>query len=89
MMNKHTLTDREMLTDALSSEKFMTDNYNNYANECASPSLMNEFMNLLSEEHQIQHDVFSEMQKRGWYPTQDAPEEKIRQAKMKFSSTMN
>ena len=65
MMNKHTLTDREMLTDALSSEKFMTDNYNNYANECASPSLMNEFMNLLSEE-QIQHDVFSEMQKRGW-----------------------
>ena len=50
---------------------------------------MNEFMNLLSEEHQIQHDVFSEMQKRGWYPTQDAPEEKIRQAKMKFSSPMN
>ena len=53
-MPKQTLTDREMLTDALSSEKFMTENYNTYANECASPSLMNEFMNLLSEEHQIQ-----------------------------------
>ena len=56
-MQKHTLNDREILCDALSSEKFMTENYNNYANECASPSLMNEFMNLLSEEHQIQHDV--------------------------------
>ena len=40
-MQKHTLNDREMLTDALSSEKFMTENYNQYANECASPSLMN------------------------------------------------
>lgn len=46
-MQKHTLNDREILCDALSSEKFMTENYNNYANECASPSLMNEFMNLL------------------------------------------
>ena len=50
---------------------------------------MNEFMNLLSEEHQIQHDIFSEMQKRGWYPTQDAPAEKIAQTKMKFSSSSN
>ena len=85
-MQKHTLNDREMLTDALSSEKFMTENYNQYANECASPSLMNEFMNLLSEEHQIQHDVFSELQKRGWYPTQSAPAEKVQQAKLKFSN---
>lgn len=75
-MPKQTLTDREMLTDALSSEKFMTENYNTYANECASPSLMNEFMNLLSEEHQIQHDVFSELQKRGWYPTQSCSRRK-------------
>lgn len=87
-MNKHTMTDKEMLTDSLSSEKFMTDHYNHYANECASPSLMNEFMNLLSEEHQIQHDVFTEMQKRGWYQTQDAPAEKIQQAKLKFSSSL-
>lgn len=86
-MNKHTMTDKEMLTDALSSEKFMTDHYNQYANECASPSLMNEFMNLLSEEHQIQHDVFTEMHKRGWYQTQEAPAEKVQQAKLKFSSS--
>lgn len=50
---------------------------------------MNEFMNLLSEEHQIQHDVFTEMQKRGWYQTQQAPADKAQQAKMKFSSQAN
>lgn len=64
----------------------LTENYNQYANECASPSLMNEFMNLLSEEHQIQHEVFTELQKRGWYPTQEAPAEKVQQAKLKFSN---
>ena len=48
---------------------------------------MNEFMNLLSEEHQIQHDVFTEMHKRGWYQTQEAPAEKVQQAKLKFSSS--
>lgn len=85
-MAKNTLSDREMLIDALSSEKYMTDGYNTFTNECASPSLMNEFMNLLCEEHQIQHDVFTEMQKRGWYPTQPATEDKIQQAKLKFSS---
>ena len=74
-MQKHTLNDREMLTDALSSEKFMTENYNQYANECASPSLMNEFMNLLSEEHQIQHEVFTELQKRCLLYTSDAADE--------------
>ena len=85
-MMKETLNDREMLTDALSSEKFMTENYNTFTNECASPTLMNEFMNLLSEEHQIQHDIFSEMQKRGWYPTPMAEEQKIQSAKQKFSA---
>ena len=83
-MQKHTLNDREMLTDALSSEKFMTENYNQYANECASPSLMNEFMNLLSEEHQIQHEVFTELQKRGWYQVQQADMQQINQTKQKF-----
>ena len=85
-MQKHTLNDREILCDALSSEKFMTENYNNYANECASPSLMNEFMNLLSEEHQIQHDVFTEMQKRGWYAPPEAQQQMIDQTKTKFQN---
>ena len=85
-MQKNSLTDREMLTDALVSEKFMTSGYNTFTNECASTSVLNEFMSLLNEEHQMQHEVFTEMQKRGWYPTQQAPSDKIQQVKMKFSS---
>ena len=85
-MSHNTLSDKEMLIDALDSEKYMTEGYNTYSNECASASLMKEFMDLLGEEHQIQHDVFLEMQKRGWYPTQQAEKSKIQQAKLKFSA---
>lgn len=82
--NQSGLTEQEMLTDALSSQKLMTDIYNNGANECASPALKADFMNILYEEHQIQHEIFTEMQKRGWYQTEQAQPEKIHQAKQKF-----
>lgn len=85
-MNNQNLTEQEMLTDALSSQKFMTENYNIFAGECASPAVKADFMNILNEEHQIQHEVFTEMQKRGWYPVEPADQNKINQAKQKFSA---
>ena len=69
--------DREMMEDVLSSQKFVTEGYNTFANECASPAVMSELMNILNEEHQIQHEVFDEMVKRGWYQTEPAPQKKI------------
>lgn len=85
-MQSQSFNDKEMLMDALSSQKMMTESYNQFANECASSMLLNEFLNLLSEEHQIQHDVFTELQKRGWYQLQDAPPEKIEQVKKNLTS---
>jgi spore coat protein CotF len=60
----------------LSSQKLLTGNYNNFAGECASPALLSEMMNILNEEHQIQHQVFDEMQKRGWYQTEPAQQQR-------------
>ncbi|MEM1485339.1 spore coat protein [Oscillospiraceae bacterium PP1C4] len=85
-MNINQFGDREMMEDILSSQKFTTDSYNNFANECASPAVMSELMNILNEEHQIQHEVFSEMTKRGWYPTEPAQQQKVDQCKQKFAS---
>lgn len=77
--------DREILDDMLASQKDITGLYNNCANECASNALQNEFMTLLGEEHQLQMEIFTEMQKRGWYNTQQAPQDKIQQARERFS----
>lgn len=79
-------TDQDMMAEALTSQKFITTTYNTFANECASPALKSEFVNILNEEHQIEHEIFTEMQKRGWYQTQPADEENVAQAKMKFSN---
>ena len=84
--NLSSFTEKEMLDDMLSSQKFVTDGYNTSANECATPVIKSEFMNILNEEHQIQHEVFLEMQKRGWYQTDAADQNKINQARQKFSA---
>lgn len=86
MNNQNQFGDREMMEDALSSQKFITENYNTFANECSCPAVMSEFMNILNEEHQIQHEVFDEMSKRGWYPTEAAQQQKIDQCKQKFTT---
>ncbi|MDF2632177.1 MAG: spore coat protein [Caproiciproducens sp.] len=85
-MNNAQMQEKEILNDVLASEKAVTGAYNNFANECATPNVRDEFMRILTEEHQIQADVFDEMQKRGWYPTPAAEQQKIQQAKQKFQN---
>lgn len=80
------MQDKEMLHDSLSSQKEITGIYNTFTNECASTALRNEMLNILHDEHSIQADIFTEMQKRGWYPTEMAEEQKIQSAKQKFTS---
>lgn len=82
-----TFGDREIMEDLLSSQKQITAEYNTAANDCASSGLQSEFMTLLGEEHQIQMELFQEMQKRGWYPTEAAPQQKIAEAKEQFTGT--
>lgn len=89
MNNNTNFGDREMLDDALASQKFVSENYNTFANECASAAMQSELMNILNEEHQIQHEIFTEMQKRGWYTVEQADANKINQAKTKFQGASN
>ncbi len=85
-MNNGQMQEKEILNDVLASEKAVTGAYNTFANECATPNVRDEFMRILTEEHQIQADVFDEMKKRGWYPTPAAEQQKIQQAKQKFQN---
>lgn len=85
--NSYQFGEKEMLSDALSSQKFTTDGYNTFANECSNPAVKGEIMNILNEEHQIQFEIFSEMHKRGWYPVQQAEQQKIVQTKQKYQNS--
>ena len=77
-------SDKDRLQDGLASQKFITENYNTLANECLTPEVRGAFMSLLTEEHDIQNEIFTEMHKRGWYQVEPAEQQKINQAKTKF-----
>ncbi|MGL4738301.1 MAG: spore coat protein [Cellulosilyticaceae bacterium] len=73
--------EKEILTDALDSEKSATCLYNTFANECVHPDLRDTLLNILDQEHDIQFDVFNAMHARGYYPTPAAEQQKIAEAK--------
>jgi spore coat protein CotF len=80
------IPEKDMMNDVLSSQKFITDTYNTFTNECATPDVRDEFLRLLGEEHQIQAEVFDLMKQRGWYQVPAADQQKVQQAKQKFQS---
>lgn len=85
-MHKISMSEKEFLHDALTSQKFITGTYNSFANECATPNVRNDFIRILNEEHQIQADLFNEMHRRGWYETKPAQTQQITQAKQKYQN---
>ena len=78
--------DEKRLTDALNSQKYITDHYNTFANETATPQLKSTVMQILADEHQIQHEVFCEMNNRGWYQTTPAESQKLQNAITKYEN---
>ena len=77
-------SEKEILADALASEKTATDHYNTFATECAHDRVRNAILKCLEGEHEIQKNVFDEMHSRGYYPTPAADSTKLDQVKQKF-----
>ena len=88
-MNNFLSCDKELLEDCLNSQKHIETNYNIWANECIDCCLRDDMMNILKEEHDIQADLFTEMQNRGWYATEAADANKITQTRQKLDQAMN
>ncbi len=80
--------EKAKLNDSLTGQKDLTNSYNSFANECSSPELKGLFMNILSEEHTIQHDLFCEMKKRGWVEVPAVEQSKVQETVNKFKSSI-
>ncbi|MBQ9413981.1 MAG: spore coat protein [Clostridia bacterium] len=80
------MQDKEMMNDVLSSEKSMTELYNTYTNECASSGIRHTMLTILNESHSMQADIFDDMQRRGWYQTTPAEQQKIQSVKQQYSA---
>jgi spore coat protein CotF len=81
------LDDKQLLKESLISQKHITSSYNTYAGECVSVPLRKSMLNILTEEHEIQANIFEDLQTRGWYQVEAAPQQKIDQTKQKLQSS--
>ncbi len=77
--------DKEVLNEALTTEKSTTGTYNTFANECVNPQLRNDLMQILNTTHRMQADIFNELQSKGIYQPCQADQQKVSQAKQKYS----
>ena len=80
-------TDQQILQDSLLTEKHVTDSYNLYAGECVNEQLRTTMLNILTDVHTIQANIFSTMQSNGWYQVDPADQQKIQKARQKFQAT--
>ena len=78
--------EKEILGDALAAQKCATTVFNNFSNECVHEGLRNTMLDILADEHTMQQDVFCSMHERGFYPTPDADQNKIDEAKQKHAA---
>lgn len=81
------LTEQQILQDSLISQKHLTDTYNLFAGECTNEQLRSTMLNILTDEHKIQSDIFNSMQSHGWYQVEAADQQKIQKARQKFQNT--
>lgn len=77
--------EKEILGDALAAQKSATNLFNTFSNECVHEGLRSTMLDILADEHTMQQDVFCSMHERGFYPTPDAEQNKIDEAKQKYS----
>lgn len=80
-MNEQNLTERELLTDLLHTEKDMAKTYAGSVTESASPKLRQLLIRHMTECAEDQLCVFNEMQSRNMYPTKPAQQQDIQTAK--------
>ena len=85
MAAKQNMTDREYMDDILLTSKTMSNLYHYAVQESPTENLHSEFKTILNQSLDMQHDIYSIMEQKGWYTTSEAQAQQINQVKNKFS----
>ncbi|SMO83347.1 spore coat protein [Melghirimyces algeriensis] len=80
------MNDRDRINDVLAMEKYMLMAYNIAANEASNNDLYQIQMNILSELHQCQRDIFNLMHSKGWYKFDNANPQHVAKSAQKFTN---
>lgn len=84
MNTQNTMSEQEILTDLLTTEKHSTSTYNTFITESTCPNLRQNLKSILNEEHSIHENLYNIMSQKGWYPTSDAEAQEVQKVKGRF-----
>ena len=80
------MNDKEIMEGILLTTKGVCDLYLHGSIESTTPNVHDAFSTALNDAICMQKDLYSTMQSRGWYPTQQAQSQSIQQVRQKYSS---
>ena len=81
------MDDRQIMEDILLTTKGACDLYMHGTIESATPGVHTAFSQILNDTLCMQNEIYAKMTAKGWYPTQNAEQQKIDAAKQKFSAS--
>ena len=79
------MDDKNIMQDMLLLEKGACDLYMHGTIESAGSAVHNTFRTALNSSLAMQDDIYQKMQAKGWYPTEQVPQNQIDTVKQKFT----
>ena len=80
------MNDQAIMENLLLTTKGVCDLYLHGAIESATPNVNQTFDAALNESLTIQDQIYQKMAAKGWYPSEQAPQQKIDQVRQKFAN---
>lgn len=80
------MNDKELFEDLLLSVKGGSDLYLHGTIESSTQNIHSTFDKALTDSLKMQNEIYSKMSQKGWYPSEQADQNKINQARNKFST---
>ena len=80
------MNDKEIMEGILLTTKGVCDLYLHGSIESSTPNVHDAFNTALNDAICMQKELYSTMQSRGWYPTQQAEPQKIQQVRQQYAA---
>ena len=80
------MDDRDIMENILLTTKGVCDLYMHGSIESTTPNVHEAFSTALNDSLCMQDGIYKQMASRGWYPSEQAPQQQLQQVKQKYSA---
>ena len=84
MQQNPVFSEKEIINDALTSEKQIINAYGTFLSESTCENLRSELSKMINDKQQIQYQIFDAMRQKGWYDVKNANMSDVQTAMQKF-----